>query len=257
MQERIRLFGGAAQVIEDPPEMAIQSTLDNGLIQQISVNSAPPHVPELDRLAWHTRNAVRSSTDILFLGEVRDPAEASAVVMQSGIGGPVITTIHADTIETSIARLIALASRDMGSAGAASQVAAHLAAVLHLTLSARPVEVSARRGAATAAPLLVLTCRLLLVERRDAALRSAIERQDMAMLSGTIGRQNDQRVNGPGVARYRRPGGAGDFPGRVRPGLIARGTSFPPPVNVSHRTLSGLSLTLCVRWDTSCHHDSF
>ena len=192
VQARIQRYGGAAQVIEDPPEMAINGVMEYGLIQQIDVHSATA-VPSAERLAWHTRNAVRSSTDMLFMGEVRGPLEAAAVVLQAGIGGPIITTIHAESVETAIERLMALAAHEMGPEGAASQIAAQLAAVVHLTLSSRPVETSRRHGV-TPAPILVLSTQLLRVRLEDAGLRSAIERHETAQIQQAVYTQNVRRM---------------------------------------------------------------
>ena len=192
VQARIQRYGGAAQVIEDPPEMAINGVMEYGLIQQIDVHSATA-VPSAERLAWHTRNAVRSSTDMLFMGEVRGPLEAAAVVLQAGIGGPIITTIHAESVETAIERLMALAAHEMGPEGAASQISAHLAAVVHLTLSSRPVETS-RRHSVPPPPLLVLSTQLLRVRPEDAGLRSAIERHETAQIQQAVYTQNVRRM---------------------------------------------------------------
>ena len=191
VQARIQHYGGAAQVIEDPPEMAINGVMPHGLIQQIDIHSATA-VPANERLAWHTRNAVRSSTDMLFMGEVRGPSEAAAVVLQAGIGGPIITTIHAESVETAIERLMALAAHDMGAEAAASQIAAHLAAVVHLTLSSRPVESSHRHSQPPS--LLVLSTQLLRVRPEDAGLRSAIERHETAQIQQAVYAQNVRRM---------------------------------------------------------------
>ncbi|RCN59372.1 ATPase, T2SS/T4P/T4SS family [Acidiferrobacter thiooxydans] len=102
---------------------------------------------------------------MLFIGEVRGPLEAAAVVLQAGIGGPIITTIHAESVETAIERLTALAAHEIGPEGATSQIAAHLAAVVHLTLSSRPIGTSRRHGV-TPAPLLLLSTQLLRVRPR-------------------------------------------------------------------------------------------
>lgn len=201
VQERIRRHGGSARVIEDPPEMEIHEVLPYGLIQQIDAARAPADVPPRERMAWFARSSVRSRADLLFLGEVRDASEASAVVLQSGIGGPVLTTIHADTVETAIDRLIALASRDMGVEGAAAHVAAHLAVVLHLTLSSRRIENHPRPPAALPpgsgdGELMVLSVRMLSVAPNDRALRSAVKRRDGAVLRQATEAQSAQNLFG-------------------------------------------------------------
>ena len=185
VQERVRLYGGSARVIEDPPEMEIHEVMEHGLIQQIDAASAPADIPSRERLAWFARSSVRSRADLLFLGEVRDASEASAVVLQSGIGGPVITTIHADSVDTAIDRLIALAARDMGTEGAASHVAAHLSLVLHRTLSSRRIESHPRpalAGQGREDGLMVLSVRALSIAPDDRALRSAVRRHDSATI---------------------------------------------------------------------------
>ena len=193
VQERIQAYGGVAFAIEDPPEMSIQETLAYGIIQQIAVDSAPDGLPPRERIGWHTRNAVRSSVDLLFVGEVRDSPEASAVVMQSGIGGPVITTIHADSVESALVRLIALAAKDMGIEGAAAQVAEHVAVVLHLDLSAKTVQ-TRRKDEEETPPLLVLTADMLRIEDRDSALRDAIRHQDFSRIREAALGQRTRRV---------------------------------------------------------------
>lgn len=178
--------------------MEIHEVLPYGLIQQIDAARAPADIPPRDRMAWFARSSVRSRADLLFLGEVRDASESSAVVLQSGIGGPVLTTIHADTVDTAIDRLIALASRDMGAEGAASHVAAHLAIVLHLTLSSRRIENHPRHEShprsAGDNELMVLSVRMLSIAPNDRALRSAVRRRDGAALRQATDAQSAQNL---------------------------------------------------------------
>ncbi|MHB8564224.1 MAG: ATPase, T2SS/T4P/T4SS family [Acidiferrobacteraceae bacterium] len=139
VRERVARYGGSAYVIEDPPELDLDAVLQHGVIQQVDVRSAPSSVPLRERLGWLAEDALRCSTDLIFLGEVRRDSDAGAVATMANVGSLVVTTIHGSDVASAVERFTNLASSYFGS-DAAPRVASSLAAVLHLSLNTVPVQ---------------------------------------------------------------------------------------------------------------------
>lgn len=140
VRERIERYGGAAQVIEDPPELDLDGVYKNGIIQQLDARAADVGVHGFDGAAWLATDALRADTDILFLGEVRFAQEAHTVVEKSAIDALVVTTIHASGVHTAVERLVSLSSERWGSEESANMIADALSMVLHLELSTQSVQ---------------------------------------------------------------------------------------------------------------------
>ena len=190
VRERIHCIGGAAQVIEDPPELDLGGIYENGIIQQLDARGAVDvGVPSFDRAAWLANDALRSDTDILFFGEVRFSQEAEIVVNKAPADALVITTIHASGVDTAVERLVLLSSEKLGGAEAASKaVASALSIVLHLNLSTQPVH----GGHSTK----VLRIRPLIVTGDSAhGIRAAIRDRRFSELNSTSKLQIAQLTN--------------------------------------------------------------
>jgi len=187
VRERIKQYGGAAQVIEDPPELDLDGVHGAGVIQQIDVRSVTD-VPDNDRVAWLAADALRSDTDIIFLGEVRRPGEAETVVSQAAVGALVVTTIHALGVDTAVERLISLAGGHMDNE-AESMTASALAIVLHLDLSTQPVRGGESVKVLRVQPLIIRGqqehgIRSAIRSKRYPELRSASQLQATQMTTG-------------------------------------------------------------------------
>jgi Tfp pilus assembly pilus retraction ATPase PilT len=191
VRERIHRFGGAAQVIEDPPELDLDGVYECGIIQQIDARGggAEAGVVGFDNAAWLANDALRSDTDILFFGEVRFPREAEIVVSKAAIDALVITTIHASGVNTAVERLVSLSTeRWGGSERAAGMVASALSMILHLDLSTQPVMGGKETKVLRIKPLIVVG---------DSAhgIRAAIQAQRYTELQSTSRLQIAQITN--------------------------------------------------------------
>ena len=137
--ERIKRFGGSAQVLEDPPELDLDNVYENGIIQQIDVHERNyTDLRSSEELGYFASRALRADTDIVYLGEVLRSSEAKEVITHSGNGAIIITTIHGGNLSLAIERLINLAGT-----GSEFMLSTTLTAVIYLTL--KPPLSSGRR----------------------------------------------------------------------------------------------------------------
>lgn len=128
--ERIKKFGGSAQVLEDPPELDLDNVLENGVIQQIDVHERNHiNVRSDEELGYYASRALRADTDIVYLGEVLRPPEAKEVITHSGNGALIITTIHGSSVSLALERLINLAGPN-----SEFMLSTTLTAVIYLTV---------------------------------------------------------------------------------------------------------------------------
>lgn len=128
--ERIRRYGGSAQVLEDPPELDLDNIYDNGIIQQIDVHERVySDLRANEELGYYASRALRADTDIVYLGEVLRSSEAKEVITHSGNGALIITTIHGGSLSLAIERLINLAGQS-----SEFMLSTTLTAVIYLTL---------------------------------------------------------------------------------------------------------------------------
>ncbi len=194
--ERISTFGGAAQILEDPPEMDLDGFYNGGIIQQIDVQAAGYSLDPKDRLPVLAADAMRSDTDVLFFGEVRQPKDARAVIAMAAVGATVLTTIHSNDLETAIERLIDLASDGKESDQAAKMVANALYAVIHLQLG--PKEIHTKDGAKSQQILNVRPC-FFVGKFRD-GLRGSVRKQNYAQhINNTAIDQERAIINGVNI----------------------------------------------------------
>jgi Tfp pilus assembly pilus retraction ATPase PilT len=111
--ERIKKYGGSAQVLEDPPELDLDNTFNNGIIQQIDVHERNySNIRVNEELGYYASRALRADTDIVYLGEVLRSSEAKEVITHSGNGALIITTIHSSSVSMALERLINLAGEN-------------------------------------------------------------------------------------------------------------------------------------------------
>lgn len=127
LKERLKIYGGVAVTIEDPPEMPLEGRHGEGVCYQTWVDQGG--------FGQACRQAARWAPSMIFVGEVRDSETASEAMRASINGRLVICTTHADNVVGTISRLFSLAN---GSAGNSEDVAALLShgltAVVHQRL---------------------------------------------------------------------------------------------------------------------------
>jgi twitching motility protein PilT len=121
---RLKVHGGVAITIEDPPEMPLEAKHGEGVCYQTWV--------EQGEFGDACRKTARFAPSIIFLGEVRD-AETAAEALKASINGRlVICTTHADSVPMAIERMYSLAN---GVAGNSDDTSSLLAAGLLCVVS--------------------------------------------------------------------------------------------------------------------------
>ncbi len=188
--ERISSYGGAAQMIEEPTEMELDGCYGGGLIQQIDVHESGSGLRIEDRVATLAADSLRSDVDILFIGEVRRPADARAVIAVAAIGATVITTIHSTNLETAVERLISLAAAHSNSDEAAAMVANALFAVIHVSLA--PTTINTPGGNELRQTLRVRPC--FFVGPDADGLRGSVRKQHFAQYVNQVGEMQVQKI---------------------------------------------------------------
>lgn len=136
LYQRIKKYGGSAQVLEDPPELDLDNVFENGIIQQIDVHERDySNIRINEELGYYASRALRADTDIVYLGEVLRSSEAKEVITHSGNGALIITTIHGGSVSLSLERLINLAGQN-----SEFMLSTTLSAIIYLTLRRPPLE---------------------------------------------------------------------------------------------------------------------
>lgn len=109
VKERMETYGSFCLTIEDPPEMPLNGTHGKGRCLQT----------EVEQGQWGNamRGAMRSypaqSGSMLYVGETRDPETAAEVLRIATNGHLVLTTFHAESVESAIQRFKSMASAIM------------------------------------------------------------------------------------------------------------------------------------------------
>lgn len=102
LRERLCLYGGVGIAIEDPPETTLEGKHGEG--RCIQVRASRRHGGYREPIIL----AMRSSADVMLIGEIRDD-EAAVEALKASINGHlVITTVHAGDIVQAIERLYVL-----------------------------------------------------------------------------------------------------------------------------------------------------
>jgi twitching motility protein PilT len=139
---RLKLFGGHAVCIEDPPELPLSGWHGAGHCMQIPVSGdvrtygGDATFASCLKKSLRLFPAVQGGT-VLMVGEVRDADTAAEVLLAASNGHLVITTFHGFQIPAALQRFETMASDKLGHASGPEQLAGTLRGVLFQTLSLR------------------------------------------------------------------------------------------------------------------------
>lgn len=188
---RLEKWGGVCVTAENPVEMEISGRHGAGLC-------FPHEVGNDHEMATMVVNFMRTSPNIIFLGEIRDAVVAREAVLAALSGHLVITTFHGPSI-------VGALSRFSGFIGDHSLLADALSAVAFLELcehkdqtslfplrhkSTQPVDESVRSSSGKK-----LTIDLLwFLGEEGVALSSMIRSNNLSMLSSELTRQRNQML---------------------------------------------------------------
>ena len=121
IRERLATFGGVCWTIENPIELPLQGRHGKGWCYQIEASSD-------DDIGPAVRHMLRTTPNIIFIGEIRDGLAVREAIAAATSGHLVVTTFHAGDLLTGLARLSRLADDDNASAALADglRVGVHL-----------------------------------------------------------------------------------------------------------------------------------
>ena len=126
--ERLRRFGGVAVTAEDPVELPLEGQHGPGVCFQTGVSR------ETGGFAEACRSLVRWGAKIIFLGEIRD-GETAVEALRAGVNGHlVVSTLHAEDIQTGLRRIHSMATETFDAANAQLLLADGLAGIVHQKL---------------------------------------------------------------------------------------------------------------------------
>ncbi len=148
--------------IEDPIEFVFDDGLSHFEQREVGIDTAS--------FADGIRNAMRQDPNVLFVGELRDRDSIWACMQAAETGHLVITTVHADSVPQSIARI-----REFYPASEQSSISALLARNLNAVVNQRLIP----NVHGTRTPCLEIL-------RRDAGVEAAILQNDLHLLHGII-----------------------------------------------------------------------
>lgn len=146
---RLSMYGGFALTVEDPIELPLDGAHGDGECLQTEIDPhKPAHVGYAEALrgAFRSFPSISNGGSILLIGEARDPDIAAEAIRAAAGGQLVITTVHANELPTALARLTAMAARQMGDETARDMLASSLRLVIHQTLTLNESAVGWKRG---------------------------------------------------------------------------------------------------------------
>jgi len=128
IKDYLERYGGFAYTVEDPPEYQMQGAIsEKGFCLQVEIK---------DDSKWHeaVKKAMRCRPDILFLGEIRTSEAAENLLKAVTSGHLVLTTVHAGSLQDTVAAILQLAETKMGMRTARSILSDRLVAAIHQSL---------------------------------------------------------------------------------------------------------------------------
>ena len=181
---RLELHGGFGLTIEDPPELELNGPHGAGRAVQVEV------IRERGGYYEQLVRSLRSRADQALVGEIREPSAAVEVLQVSATGWPIITTIHAESIEQCFAKLHGLCQALGTPESVNAMIASAVTAVIHLKL----VTAADRSGHVRR---LIATTLILDGGEDTTSIRAKIRKGDFASLKTEIEAQQNSDTWGP------------------------------------------------------------
>lgn len=125
LKDRLKAHGGVAVTGENPIELPLEGLHGNGLCFQTLLPGEPGGLPQA------MRNIMRWRAGTILIGEIRDEESATELLKASFNGYLVITTMLAEDVVQTVARLYALLNERRGAGNARALLADGLLGVLH------------------------------------------------------------------------------------------------------------------------------
>lgn len=129
--KRLELYGGMCLTAEDPNEIPLDGPHGKGMCIQTKVKKGESFA---DRIRQLMRAYPTSTNNLMLIGETRDADTAEQVLKASLDGRLVLTTMHADSLENAISRMVALASDSLGFEEASKLLGSSFRIALHQKL---------------------------------------------------------------------------------------------------------------------------
>lgn len=137
IKERLLDFGGFCITVEDPIEIPLEGKHGDGRCVQLEVNPNEGFAPKIREI---TRAYPTGQNLIMLVGEIRDSETASQALRSAIDGRLVITTVHADNVQSALKRLITLASDVITEDGARDLLANSFRVCIHQSLKTGKLE---------------------------------------------------------------------------------------------------------------------
>jgi len=186
ISERLSRFGGVCWTIENPIELPLQGKHGMGWCYQTEASCD-------DDIGPAVRNMLRTSPNIIFIGEIRDGLAVREAIAAATSGHLVVATFHAGDLLSGIARLARLAGDGTATAAIADglRVGVHLSlynAEPGLALPGSALSVPDTKGTGT--PPRVLSVEPLWMSGQTTdALRSIVRDGNFHLLASEVERQ--------------------------------------------------------------------
>lgn len=131
VKERLKKHKGFCMTVEDPVEIPIEGKHGDGICIQVQINPHEGFAPKIRELM---RAYPTGQNLLLLIGEIRDGDTAAQVLKAAVDGRLVISTIHADNVESALKRLLVMASTHLPQEAAADLLADSFRICLHQSL---------------------------------------------------------------------------------------------------------------------------
>ncbi len=114
VKERMETFGNFCLTIEDPIELPLDGCHGTGKIKGRCIQTEVENNNWADAMKGAMRSYPSVSGSMLYVGETRDADTAAEVVRIATNGHLVLTTVHADGLDSAVQRYMSMASAAMG-----------------------------------------------------------------------------------------------------------------------------------------------
>lgn len=172
LASRLHLFGGTAWTVENPVETALHGQHGAGTCYQTEVTNDGEFGLAIQRM-------LRAAPNIIMIGEIRNAEAAAQAVLAGTSGHMVMTTLHANDIQSALERIKNMIGRQGLDA---AFLADAIGAVIHQSMSVVRLNDTVRRTM-NVTPLLITG------SRNSTAIRAHLRSGEFSQLSSEIERQ--------------------------------------------------------------------